>query len=148
MYFKCIFIFFFLPLTDCTEGYERGNFSQFGASGVFQIHPLWAPAPFFVYCKSSKTRVRTYLLMRGRNGLDFNRNFAEYQAGFGDLNNRDHWLGLEKVGTQVNQPRLYFNCDVRRLRRFAPILFYTSLSLSLSLSLSPVSYTHLTLPTS
>ena len=90
---------------DCTEGYERGNFAQSGQSGVFLIHPLSAPAPFQVYCKKTNSRVRTYIMMRGKNGLSFDRYFADYKTGFGSLNNKDHWLGLEQVGSFLQGAR-------------------------------------------
>ncbi|XP_076452037.1 uncharacterized protein LOC143287687 [Babylonia areolata] len=83
---------------DCQEGYSKGNFS---GHGVYTIHPLLSAAPFPVYCKQMTNNVRTYILDRRANKVDFNRSYADYQAGFGQLSG-DHWLGLDKVYELTN----------------------------------------------
>ena len=84
--------------TDCTEGYERGNITD---PGLYLIHPLMAPDPFLVYCKMLAQYMRTYIMIRKNGNLDFDRPFADYQAGFGDLGLKGQWLGLEKVDSHV-----------------------------------------------
>ena len=44
------------------------------------------------------TNARTHIMSRKniKNPLDFNRSYAEYETGFGDLNS-EFWIGLEKV---------------------------------------------------
>ena len=91
------FVCFFAP-TDCTEGYEQGNVT---IAGIYLIHPLMAPDPFPVYCKPQLPMIRTYIMIRKNGNLDFDRPFADYQAGFGDLGLKGQWLGLEKVDSHV-----------------------------------------------
>ena len=78
--------------TDCTEGFRKGLFQ---GKGVYMIHPILAKDPFPVYCKDM-SNVRTYIMDRRKNDISFNRNFSDYQAGFGGVDG-DHWLGLDKV---------------------------------------------------
>ena len=81
-----------LLTADCAEGFNTGLFPD---NGVYLIQPLRASRPFPVYCKE-KSNARTYILERRSDAVNFNRNFSEYQAGFGDLDG-NHWLGLDKV---------------------------------------------------
>ncbi|XP_003390107.1 PREDICTED: ryncolin-4-like [Amphimedon queenslandica] len=76
---------------DCKEVYERGN----TCSGVYTVKPDELPA-FEVYCDMTNGSGWT-VFQRRMNGLvDFYRNWADYEKGFGDLN-EEFWLGLNKI---------------------------------------------------
>ncbi|KAK7116410.1 microfibril-associated glycoprotein 4-like [Littorina saxatilis] len=89
---------------DCKDLYDKGIYTT---PGEYTIHPLLSDQPFSVYCKklTNNNNTRTNVLVRSSDTTSFNRNFSEYQAGFGDLEN-DHWLGLEKL-YQLTNSRSY-----------------------------------------
>jgi hypothetical protein len=80
-------------VADCTEGFAKGNFTDKAVNYVF---PLYAPAPFPVYCWHPYNMERTYVMFRMAGNVTFNRNWTEYVHGFGDLTG-DHFIGLQQV---------------------------------------------------
>ncbi|XP_058821325.1 angiopoietin-related protein 1-like isoform X2 [Topomyia yanbarensis] len=67
-------------------------------SGVYRINPELATlAPFLVYCDHTVEDGGWTVIHRRFDGtLNFNRNWAEYRQGFGNLQS-EYWLGLEKM---------------------------------------------------
>ncbi|KAM4570196.1 angiopoietin-related protein 5-like [Odontesthes bonariensis] len=81
------------PETDCTHIKTR---SSHAPSGVYLIQPVGASSPFQVYCEMRSDGGWTVFQKRSGETVSFNKDWAAYKSGFGDLT-QDHWLGLENV---------------------------------------------------
>ncbi|KAF7651446.1 hypothetical protein LDENG_00111160 [Lucifuga dentata] len=79
--------------TDCTD---IKTSSPHAASGVYVIQPPQVKAPFKVYCEMLPDGGWTVFQRRSRGAVSFQRKWAAYKNGFGNLT-KDHWLGLKKV---------------------------------------------------
>ena len=67
------------------------------ASGVYTIDPDGLGA-FDVYCNQSTAGGGWTVIQRRLDGsVDFNRTWCDYKHGFGDKNNGEYWLGLDKI---------------------------------------------------
>ena len=77
---------------DCKEVYQRGCTQD----GVYTIVPNCPNTkPFKVFCDMKNGQ--WILFKRRRHAqLDFNRNWTDYEEGFGDPQ-YEHWLGLKKI---------------------------------------------------
>ncbi|XP_038555831.1 fibrinogen-like protein 1 [Micropterus salmoides] len=89
-----------IQYTDCSQLFNSGSKS----SGLYIIKPHGSPHPVRVYCDMSDGG-GWIVLQRRINGTErFNRSWAEYKDGFGDLN-AEFWLGndnLHYITTQGN----------------------------------------------
>ncbi|XP_049538223.1 fibrinogen-like protein A [Anopheles darlingi] len=66
-------------------------------SGVYEIHINNVTPPFDAFCEQEKFRGGWLVVQHRFDGsVDFYRAWAEYRAGFGDVNT-EFWLGLEKM---------------------------------------------------
>ncbi|XP_071358535.1 angiopoietin-related protein 5-like isoform X1 [Trachinotus anak] len=79
--------------TDCTQ--IKAHTPQ-APSGVYLIQPPRAKKPFKVYCEMRADGGWTVFQRRSGPAVSFNKKWAAYKNGFGDLT-KDHWLGLQKV---------------------------------------------------
>ncbi|XP_042367011.1 angiopoietin-4-like [Plectropomus leopardus] len=79
--------------TDCTQ---IKALSPQATSGVYVIKPHNVKAPFKVYCEMRSDGGWTVFQRRSGGEVSFNRKWAAYKKGFGNLT-YDHWLGLRKV---------------------------------------------------
>lgn len=79
--------------TDCTQ---IKALSPQASSGVYVIQPQKVKTPFKVYCEMRPDGGWTVFQRRSKGVVSFNRKWAAYKNGFGNLT-RDHWLGLQKV---------------------------------------------------
>ncbi|XP_067939064.1 microfibril-associated glycoprotein 4-like [Watersipora subatra] len=78
---------------DCQELYNRGVRCQ----GVYLIKPLHAgDEPFSVWCDFIDDHGWTVIQKRVNGLVNFNKNWTDYQAGFGDIEG-EYWLGLDKI---------------------------------------------------
>lgn len=79
--------------TDCSDAYTQGQ----TASGVYSIQPDSTMAAYMVYCDMDTDggKWTTVLKRDGSTNIDFDVNFNEYAAGFGD-HESEYFLGLEK----------------------------------------------------
>nr|XP_015818917.2 fibrinogen-like protein 1 [Nothobranchius furzeri]XP_015818926.2 fibrinogen-like protein 1 [Nothobranchius furzeri] len=78
---------------DCSQIRKQ---SQRARSGVYDIQPAGASAPFKAYCEMRVDGGWTVFQMRTGASLSFDKDWAAYKTGFGNPM-KDHWLGLEKV---------------------------------------------------
>uniref|UniRef100_A0A8C6K8L7 Angiopoietin-related protein 5-like n=1 Tax=Nothobranchius furzeri TaxID=105023 RepID=A0A8C6K8L7_NOTFU len=79
--------------TDCSQIKAR---SPEATSGVYVIRPAGVKASFKVHCEMLPDGGWTVFQRRTGRQVSFNRKWAAYKNGFGDLN-KDHWLGLNNV---------------------------------------------------
>ncbi|XP_067939474.1 uncharacterized protein [Watersipora subatra] len=78
---------------DCQQLYESGE----RVSGVYSIDPFPEEMqPFPVWCDFFDGHGWTVFQKRFDGSLDFYRNWAEYQSGFGNAA-KEYWLGLDKI---------------------------------------------------
>ena len=91
---------------DCREAYLNGSRKD----GVYTIDP-GCGKPFNVSC-DMKNGGWTVFQLRMDGSVDFYRNWADYVAGFGQLNG-EHWLGLEKLAClTTRRPRTELRVDL------------------------------------
>ena len=91
---------------DCREAYLNGCRKD----GVYTIAP-GCGQPFNVFC-DMKNGGWTVFQSRMDGSVDFYRNWADYVAGFGQLEG-EHWLGLEKlVCLTTRRPRTELRVDL------------------------------------
>ena len=87
-------------LRNCQEAKERG----YTMSGVYTVDLHDGSDPFPVYCDLATADGGWTVFQRRQDGsVDFNRLWADYKTGFGDLN-WEFWLGLEKLHRLTNAP--------------------------------------------
>ncbi|XP_039647105.1 angiopoietin-related protein 5-like isoform X1 [Perca fluviatilis] len=79
--------------TDCTQ--IKALMPQ-ASSGVYVIQPHGVSTPFKVYCEMRPDGGWTVFQRRSGRAVSFNRKWAAYKKGFGNLT-QDHWLGLKKL---------------------------------------------------
>ncbi|XP_023205492.1 angiopoietin-related protein 5-like isoform X1 [Xiphophorus maculatus] len=79
--------------TDCTQ--IRSLFPD-APSGVYVIQPKGVNTSFKVYCEMNSGGGWTVFQRRSGGSVSFDRKWAAYKNGFGNLT-QDHWLGLRKV---------------------------------------------------
>ncbi|OCT87535.1 angiopoietin-related protein 5 isoform X2 [Xenopus laevis] len=85
---------------DCSNIWERNNNS---ISGIYTIKPLGALTSFQVFCTMEAYGGWTLMQRHnGQDGLFFDRTWADYKLGFGNLSG-EHWLGLDKIYMLTNQ---------------------------------------------
>lgn len=86
--------------TDCTEGAVHGK----PMARVHTIQPKGFNHPFDVYCKSGGITLIQHRdpSSPGTPENNFQRNWAEYRDGFGNLTG-DFWLGLDKIHRLTSQ---------------------------------------------
>ncbi|XP_068163678.1 angiopoietin-related protein 5-like [Antennarius striatus] len=103
-------VFTFLYLLGATEQAEKqtGDISQGSdctqiktlspqaSSGVYSIQPAGFRTPFKVFCEMRRDGAWTVFQRRTGGAVSFQKNWAAYKNGFGNLTN-DHWLGLKKI---------------------------------------------------
>ncbi|KAK2849528.1 hypothetical protein Q5P01_009362 [Channa striata] len=88
---------------DCSQLFSSG----FKSSGFYPISPHGSSSPVRVYCDMSEGGGWTVIQRRINGRETFNRSWAEYKDGFGDMNAElgEFWLGndnLHYITTQGN----------------------------------------------
>ncbi|KFB47584.1 AGAP011197-PA-like protein [Anopheles sinensis] len=84
------------PFKSCKE-------APTGKSGVYRIQLAANQLPFEAFCEQNSFGGGWLVIQYRFNGfLDFNRNWTEYENGFGNLN-QEFWFGLEKIHQLTTQ---------------------------------------------
>ncbi|KAM4676047.1 angiopoietin-related protein 5-like [Discoglossus pictus] len=85
---------------DCSHIWERNNGST---SGIYTIKPMGSGRSFQVFCDMRDDGGWTLIQKHnGQDGLYFDRTWAEYKLGFGNISS-EHWLGLDNINVLTNQ---------------------------------------------
>ncbi|XP_072240033.1 fibrinogen-like protein 1 [Leuresthes tenuis] len=105
---------------DCSDVFADGNV----ASGLYVIRPDGAPTALSVFCDMNHGGGWTVFQRRRDGGESFDRAWAEYKHGFGDVASPsgEFWLGnepLHHLTSQGNYDVRIDTEDVRGNRRFA-----------------------------
>ncbi|KAL4005902.1 hypothetical protein ACER0C_005615 [Sarotherodon galilaeus] len=75
---------------DCSDHLLRGKTK----SGLYLVTPDLRTSSFSVYCEMEQEGGGWTVLQRRQDGsVSFNRTWAEYQSGFGELDGGEFWLG-------------------------------------------------------
>ncbi|KAK2498539.1 hypothetical protein MC885_010683 [Smutsia gigantea] len=80
---------------DCSEIFNAG----YKRSGFYKIKPLQSPTEFSVYCDMSDGGGWTVIQRRSDGSENFNRNWNDYENGFGNFvqKNGEYWLGNKNL---------------------------------------------------
>ncbi|XP_036852913.1 fibrinogen-like protein 1 isoform X2 [Manis javanica] len=80
---------------DCSEIFNDG----YKRSGFYKIKPLQSPMEFSVYCDMSDGGGWTVIQRRSDGSENFNRNWNDYENGFGNFvqKNGEYWLGNKNL---------------------------------------------------
>ncbi|XP_071804826.1 microfibril-associated glycoprotein 4-like [Asterias amurensis] len=83
----------FVKYSDCSELYQAG----YRYNGVFTIYPITIVKGLQVYCDLETVGGGWIVFQSRQDGsVGFNRTWAEYQSGFGDLHT-EFWLGNDAL---------------------------------------------------
>ncbi|XP_003389946.1 PREDICTED: fibrinogen C domain-containing protein 1-A-like [Amphimedon queenslandica] len=97
-----------LDISDCKSLFEDGN----NASDIYTINPDGG-TPFEVYCDMETDGGGWTVFQRRKDGsVDFYRNWADYENGFGDLTG-EFWLGLSKIHRLTKERSNTLRVDLR-----------------------------------
>uniref|UniRef100_A0A3Q1GU31 Fibrinogen-like protein 1 n=1 Tax=Acanthochromis polyacanthus TaxID=80966 RepID=A0A3Q1GU31_9TELE len=78
--------------TDCSQIFTSG----YKSSGLYRIKPNGSSSPVQVYCDMSEGGGWTVIQRRINGTETFNRSWAQYKDGFGDVN-AEFWLGNDNL---------------------------------------------------
>ncbi|XP_028306216.1 titin-like [Gouania willdenowi] len=81
-------------ITDCSGHLLMGHTH----SGVYQVSPTPRSSTFRVFCDMELEGGGWTVLQRRQDGtVSFNRSWAEYRSGFGELDHGEFWLGNDLI---------------------------------------------------
>ncbi|XP_038675081.1 angiopoietin-related protein 5 isoform X3 [Scyliorhinus canicula] len=94
---------------DCTDIKDTVGSISRTPSGIYIIHPEGADYPFEVFCEMDYMGGGWTVFQKRIDGtIEFERTWAEYMDGFGDLGS-EFWLGLRNIFHIVNQKNTKFS---------------------------------------
>ncbi|XP_070613694.1 fibrinogen-like protein 1 isoform X1 [Erythrolamprus reginae] len=95
---------------DCAEIYHAGHTQ----SGFYKMKPLKIPSGFFAYCDMAEGGGWTVFQRRSDGSQNFNRNWTEYEQGFGDFTsaNGEYWLGNKNLHYLTSQGNYTLRIDL------------------------------------
>ena len=103
----CHLVFFLIAATNCKELRDRG-----APSGIYSFNPD-GQGTFLAYCDQTTDGGGWVVFQRCSHpfGMSFNRNWAAYQQGFGDMNG-EFWLGNDKIHRLTSTATTEFRIDL------------------------------------
>ncbi|XP_071836447.1 fibrinogen-like protein A isoform X2 [Apostichopus japonicus] len=97
-----------LNFTNCLDVYNGG----FTTNGIYNITPTnWNGTSFEVFCNMTDGGGWTVFQRRVNGSVEFNRNWASYKEGFGELDH-EFWLGNDKLFYLTNQGNVQLRIDL------------------------------------
>lgn len=86
---------------DCSEIFNDG----YKLSGFYKIKPLRSPTELSVFCDMSDGGGWTVIQRRSDGSENFNRNWKDYENGFGNFvrQNGEYWLGNKNLHLLTSQ---------------------------------------------
>ncbi|XP_053260465.1 fibrinogen-like protein 1 isoform X3 [Podarcis raffonei] len=95
---------------DCAEIYNAGH----KQSGYYKMKPLESPSGFSAYCDMSEGGGWTVFQRRSDGSQNFDRDWAEYEQGFGDFASPDgeYWLGNKNLHYLTSQGNYTLKIDL------------------------------------
>nr|XP_028600556.1 fibrinogen-like protein 1 isoform X2 [Podarcis muralis] len=95
---------------DCAEIYNAGH----KQSGYYKMKPLESPRGFSAYCDMSEGGGWTVFQRRSDGSQNFDRDWAEYEQGFGDFASPDgeYWLGNKNLHYLTSQGNYTLKIDL------------------------------------
>uniref|UniRef100_A0ACB8E7R0 Fibrinogen-like protein 1 n=1 Tax=Sphaerodactylus townsendi TaxID=933632 RepID=A0ACB8E7R0_9SAUR len=96
--------------TDCAEIYNAGH----KLSGFYQMKPLRSPSGFVAYCDMSGGGGWTVFQRRSDGSQNFDRNWDDYEEGFGDFASPkgEYWLGNKNLHYLTSQGNYTLKIDM------------------------------------
>jgi len=124
--------------TECSLSAHSANITTCCDLRVFQFREISAISGVYTirkgafdtsraFCDMNTTEGGWIVIQRNRAGstLNFNRNYSDYEQGFGDLNG-DFWYGLEEMQCLTQKGRWEMRIDYEKTDRTRLYLHYTS----------------------
>ncbi|XP_029908755.1 proteoglycan 4-like [Myripristis murdjan] len=94
---------------DCSDLLIRGE----KKSGVYQVTPDLHHGTFPVLCDMETKGGGWTVLQRRQDGsVSFNRGWAEYRSGFGELNGGEFWLGNDQIHVLTRDRDMILRVDL------------------------------------
>ncbi|XP_076003558.1 angiopoietin-4 [Genypterus blacodes] len=95
--------------TDCADVYKAGN----SVSGLYHIYVSNRTEPVQVFCDMDTGGGGWTVFQQRMNGsVDFQRSWAEYKTGFGDVSG-EHWMGNEALYLLTSQSQYSLRVQLR-----------------------------------
>ncbi|KAK7090974.1 ryncolin-1-like [Littorina saxatilis] len=124
---------------DCVEAQRYSN-----QSGVVMIYPNGDNTPLRVYCDHDTDGGGWLVFQRRQDGsVDFYRDFAEYQNGFGDVEG-EFWLGLDTLHALTTLKNQVMRVDMTQWNGTNIFATYSDFSVSDSCNQFKLKYDNMT----
>ena len=137
--------------SECTLETHIDNITSCCDLRVFQFREILPISGVYTIRKGSFDRARAYcdmntteggwiVIQRNRLGstVDFNRNYTDYERGFGNLSG-DFWYGLEEMQCLTQRGVWEFRIDYEFMNRTKSYIHYTSFGVGVGVSGYPFS---------
>ena len=119
--------------TNCTTSMvtidSRCDFKTFLASGVYKINKGTFDKDAMAYCDMVTDRGGWIVIQRNKKSsiVNFNRQWVDYEKGFGDLNT-EFWYGLEELHCLTQRGQWEMRVDYQQTNKTWSYLHYNQFS--------------------